>query len=90
MQILQVELLAFQVARDMGITDDVMIHYGIKIPISANQQEGGLTLTAPGPLGEAKEELTVDKDGNKSVTVSRWLVKYNRRLILETVYKLLK
>ena len=52
----------------MGITDEVMRHYGIPIP-----SDDGLVSPeghARGPVGEATEEIVVDRNGNKSITVS--------------------
>ena len=66
----QVNLLAYRTAKDMGITDDVLRFYGIPVPMTEGLPSPRDSSVAAGPVAESEEVITVDRDGNKSVTVS--------------------
>ncbi len=52
----QVNLLAYQTARDMGISDEVLRHYGIQVPGDASDEASDdEILAASGPVAEAVE-----------------------------------
>ena len=55
--------MAYRMAREMGITDDVLLHYGIQPPPSEGDQ------ASQGPLGEATEEIVTDRNGSKTLKV---------------------